>query len=111
MPSRKWRLLVFVMAFTCVVPHRSVAGPVFCTPVKPPIPRPDPLSYLFPRSVASPQMPTTGFHLGGVDLTHITPPPEFRAHDPKTADATGSRPANWYVAYPQCPVNWDGRPL
>jgi hypothetical protein len=94
MPLRKWRLLVFVLAFTCIVPHRSVAGPVpmkywlFCTEVEPPPVAHNPFS-LFPRSVAFPQLqhPTTMFRLDGINLTRITTPPQFRVHDPKAANA------------------------
>src|SRR5437899_2827428 len=92
MPSRKWRPLVFVLAFTCVVPHHCVAGPMprrLCRVEPPLVPPPNPFSNLFPRSVAFPQLPTTMLPLGGVNLTHITAPPEFRAHESKTANATG----------------------
>src|ERR1700677_174041 len=88
MPSRKWRLLVFVLAFTCVMPHRCVAGPIsrFCVatrssvPSLPSVPQPNPFSNFLPRSVAFPRLPTTLFQLGGVHLMHVTSPPEFRAH-------------------------------
>src|SRR5580693_2363748 len=109
MPSRKWRQLVFVLAFICVVPRRSVAGPLSCTPVESPVPLLNPFSSLFPRSVAFPQLPTIIFQLGGVNLTHITAPPEFRAHDSETKNATGLiLPTD--LRPPPCPV-WDGRPL
>src|ERR1017187_3428591 len=107
MPSRKWRLFVFVLAFTCGVPH-SVAGPLrraplSCTLVEPPVPLPNPFSNLFLRSVAFPQLPTTIFQLGGVNLRHITTPPEFRAHDSKVKNATGVvLPAG--QSPPPCPV-------
>jgi hypothetical protein len=89
MLSRKWRLVVFAMGFS-ILPHHCAAGPikkpkfVICLPRE--------LSFVpipFPRRVTFPPSPTTVFHLGGVDLTHIIAPSEFRKPNPKAARPTG----------------------
>src|SRR5215831_7444471 len=113
MPSRTWRFLVFILAFTCLVPHRSVAGPLpraffFCTSAEPPDLLPNPFSNLFPRSVVT-RLPTTMFELGRLNLLHINSPPEFRAHDSKTKNA--SRVILQKTLWPPpCPV-WHGGTL
>ena len=81
MLSRKWRVVVFAMAFLSLSSHRCSAGPikipkfVICIPGE--------LLSFVPRSfrqpVASPTLPTTFFHLDGVNLSQIAAPPEFRS--------------------------------
>jgi hypothetical protein len=90
MPSRKWRVLTFVLVFICVVSHRCVAGPY------PPNGKPCtskghgfPLRNPFPRAASFRQPPTSMFRLDEINLTRITIPPEFRVHDPEAANATG----------------------
>ena len=78
MLSRKWRVVVFAMAFLSVLLRPCAAGPIkmqwllFCRPKR--------LPSTFTRFAPVPPSPTI-FHL---DLTHIIPPPEFRTHDPNT---------------------------
>lgn len=92
MPSRKWRVLAFVLAFICVVTHHCVAGPlpkpkgkfIYCTSEQYGVPLPNP----FPRVTSIPQPPTRAFWLDEINLTRITIPPEFRAYDAKAANTT-----------------------
>jgi hypothetical protein len=52
------------------------------------------------------RQPAIIFHWDGVGLTHISVPHEFRAHDPKAANAKAERPQapRWYPpAPPPCP--------
>src|SRR5881396_882824 len=77
MLSRKWRLVVFAMAFLSVQSHPCAAGPIKRPTFTICIPEPFSLRG-FPRSAFLPS-PTTMFHLLRVDLTHITAPPEFQA--------------------------------
>jgi hypothetical protein len=101
MRSREWRLLVFVLAFSCMVPQRGVAGPLpakywlFCTPVEPPPGSnaspflnffPQSVSNLFPQSVSflQLQLQTPMFRLNEINLKRIKTPPEFRVDESKT---------------------------
>jgi hypothetical protein len=89
MPSQKWRLALFGLAFFSVLLLPGVAGPMpkplhfkICIPQEHPITFPNP----FLRSVQLPP-PISMFQLDGVNLTHVAAPPEFRAHDPRTTNA------------------------
>src|SRR5208282_3931637 len=94
LPSRKWRLVLFAMAFLWPS-NRCLAGPIsksmcrpdFAFPQEFPVPKD-----LFPRSVAIPASPRTIFLLDTVDRTHIIVPPEFRMHDSRAANATAEMP-------------------
>src|SRR5271169_2597962 len=100
---RKWRLVVFAISFLSVLSHHGAAGPIYrrtlilfsCFP-RPSFASPN----LFSPSVPFPPSPTNGFHLDGVDLTHIIAPPEFRAHYPEAASATVSVMQNPYWLWP-----------
>jgi hypothetical protein len=118
MPCLQWQRLIFALVFICVVSGSCFAGPLkmplFCTQEEQPLPFPTPLPFLtnlFPRSAAflQLQLPTTMLRLDEINLTHITTPPEFRVHDPKTANVTEvpwPPPQPW----PPCPV-WHGGSL
>lgn len=93
MLSRKWILVVFAIAFLCVLSQRCAAGPI---KRRPPIVEivdctrefslvsPSPFS----QSPPFPPPPATVLHLDGIVLTHIMTPPEFRTPHPKATSAT-----------------------
>ena len=102
MLSRKWRVVVFAMAFLSVLLRPCAAGPIkmqwllFCRPKR--------LPSTFTRFAPVPPSPTI-FHL---DLTHIIPPPEFRTHDPKAPNPTAEilQAPGWDSAPPCRPPAW-----
>ena len=95
MPLRNWRLLALVLAFICAVSHLCVAGPIIpCIEGEQPVPLPGPLSSLFPRPVPFPQLPTAIFQSDGVNLRHITAPPDFECTTFSKQECYGTHPAN-----------------
>src|SRR5262245_29921833 len=88
------RLVLAWVFITCIVSHRCVAGPLprefmFCKWQVQPSQVPNPLTNPFPRSVPFPQLANV-FPAGRINLTHISPPLEFRMQDPEAKKWTGT---------------------
>jgi hypothetical protein len=73
------RLLALPLLISLCVAPLAMAGDGMCMQA---------LENPFPRPILFQQLPTVPFHRDGINLTHIIPPPEFRAHL-KMVDARG----------------------
>jgi hypothetical protein len=64
--------------------------------------QPLPITSHVPQPFPFQRPPTTTFQLEGINLTHITAPPEFRAHDATTVNPAGGA---WHPWPPSCSRN------